>query len=119
MSLSQSFVSVDETSLGDEFQSQGYVIRDVEDRKALDALRGEIVRAAARLLELPVPKDDGEFLDAIHRTVRVDKLNAFRLGMYRELNAQAWFRPTYFHLGRGLIETLVGNASVVRLRHWY
>lgn len=116
MPLSETFLSVDETTLADEFQTQGYVIRDVEDRAALDALRGEIASAAARVLEQPAPKDAGAFLDNVHRIVTVDKINPFRLGIYRELNTRSWFRPTYFSLARRLIETLVGNELAMQNR---
>jgi sporadic carbohydrate cluster 2OG-Fe(II) oxygenase len=116
VSLSESFFSDDETTLADEFHKQGYIIRDVEDRSALDALRGEIALAAARLLEQPAPKDAGAFLDGLHRIITIDKINSFRLGVYRELNTRAWFRPTYFRLGRHLIEALVGNELAMQNR---
>lgn len=116
MALSETFFCGDEASLGDEFQRDGYVVRDVEDRGALDELRAEIVRVAARLIECEAPKDHGAFLDDIHRRVAIEKVNAFRLGLYRELNAQAWLRPTYFRLARGLIERLVGNELAMQNR---
>lgn len=116
MSLRETFFSDGETSLAEEFQAQGYVIRDVEDRAALDALRDEIVDTAARLLDRSKPKDPGAFLDEIHHLVTIDKINPFRLGIYRATNAHAWFRPTYFSLARRLIETLVGNELAMQNR---
>lgn len=99
-----------------EFLSEGYVIRDVEDRAALEDMRHEIVKAAAKLLDVSVPRDDGEFLDNIHKVVSVDRINAFRLGLYRGINDQPWFRPTYFHLGRQALTTLVGNELAMQNR---
>jgi sporadic carbohydrate cluster 2OG-Fe(II) oxygenase len=116
VSLSQSFFSNEEQSLAHEFQTQGYVIRDVEDRAALDGLRSEIASAAARLLERPVPEDIGSFLNELHKLVTPDKLNAFRLELYRELNAHDWFRPTYFSLARKIVEPLVGNELAMQNR---
>ena len=116
MSLVQSFHVTDETALVDEFMSAGYVIRDVEDRPALDALRREIVLLAAKLADLKVPDDDGAFLDNIHASMPLEKLNAFRLGIYREMNNKPWFRPTYFRLTRRLIENLVGNELAMQNR---
>jgi sporadic carbohydrate cluster 2OG-Fe(II) oxygenase len=108
---------VDENNpLGEEFLSTGYVIRDAEDRSALEGLRHEIVKAACKLLEVALPKDDGAFLDNIHSLVSIDRVNAFRLGLYRGLNEQPWFRPTYFHLGRGALEALVGNELAMQNR---
>jgi sporadic carbohydrate cluster 2OG-Fe(II) oxygenase len=102
--------------LVEEFLANGYVIRDVEDRAALDEMRHEIVAAAAKALDLPLPDDDGVFLDTIHQHVTVDRLNAFRLGLYREINSRAWFRPTYYRLGRETLDTLVGNELAMQNR---
>jgi sporadic carbohydrate cluster 2OG-Fe(II) oxygenase len=103
-------------SLIEDFLSQGYVICDVGDRPALDQLRREIVTAAARAIGQPVPADDGAFLDGLHKVLPVEKLNAVRLGLYHEINAHAWFRPTYFRLGRAVLETLVGNELAMQNR---
>lgn len=115
MALTETFRKADD-SLGEEFLGTAYVMRDVEDRAALDALRREIVLAAAHLIGRPAPGDDGEFLDNIHRLVPVEKLNDLRLGLYREINARPWFRPTYFKLARGIVESLVGNELAMQNR---
>jgi sporadic carbohydrate cluster 2OG-Fe(II) oxygenase len=114
--LTESFVSDEESQLAGEFLSAGYVIRDVEDRGALDQMRREIVSVASRLIGKSQPKDDRQFLDDTHQLVSIDRLNDFRLGLYRELNAKPWFRPTYFKLGRRIIETLVGNELAMQNR---
>lgn len=116
MALVESFRSADEPQVAESFLETAYLIRDVEDRPALDQLRHEIVLSAARLLNQPPPGDDGAFLDGIHRLVPVEHLNALRLGLYREINAHAWFRPTYFRLARRMVETLVGNELAMQNR---
>jgi sporadic carbohydrate cluster 2OG-Fe(II) oxygenase len=116
MALTETFQSAKEAPDGGEFLRTAYVIRDVEDRAALDALRREIVLAACRLIGHPPPKDDGAFLDDLHRIVPIERLNDLRLGLYREINGKPWFRPTYFRLARGLVETLVGNELAMQNR---
>jgi sporadic carbohydrate cluster 2OG-Fe(II) oxygenase len=116
MALTDTFRSAKEGPDGEEFLRTAYVIRDVEDREALDGLRREIVLAAARLINHPAPADDGAFLDGIHRLVPVEKVNDLRLGLYREINGKPWFRPTYFRLVRGLVESLVGNELAMQNR---
>jgi sporadic carbohydrate cluster 2OG-Fe(II) oxygenase len=115
-SLAQSFDTNEDPSLVREFLEQGYVIRDVDDRAALDSLRRELVVVAAQLAGQSLPADDGEFLDQIQSMVPVDKLNAFRLGVYREMNERSWFRPTYFKLTRRTLESLVGNELAMQNR---
>jgi len=116
MALTESFQSAKDAPDDGEFLRTAYVIRDVEDRPALDELRREIVLTACRMIGHPTPKDDGEFLDNLHRVVPIERLNDLRLGLYREINAKPWFRPTYFRLARGLVETLVGNELAMQNR---
>ncbi len=116
MSLVETFHSSEDSSLVDEFLTNGYIIRDVENRAALDSLRHELVEIAARLSNQPMPKDEGAFLDNLHTVMPVEKLNDFRLGVYREMNAKPWFRPTYFSLTRRMIEALVGNELAMQNR---
>ena len=116
MSLTETFHSTQEAPDAEEFLRTAYVIRDVEDRAALDALRREIVLAAARLINAPAPANDGEFLDGLHRVLPVEKLNEVRLGLYRELNSRKWFRPTYYRLTSNLVQSLVGNELAMQNR---
>jgi sporadic carbohydrate cluster 2OG-Fe(II) oxygenase len=116
MALAESFFPAEDAQLASEFLSTGYVIREVEDRSALDEMRHEFVLAASRIIGKPAPNDDGEFLDNFHKLVPVEELNALRLGLYRELNGKSWFRPTYFGLARRIVETLVGNELAMQNR---
>jgi sporadic carbohydrate cluster 2OG-Fe(II) oxygenase len=116
MALTESFQSTKDASVAGEFLGSAYVICDVEDQPALDQLRREIVLATARAINHPPPKDDGAFLDSIHRLVPVEKLNDLRLALYREINGKPWFRPTYFKLARALVEDLVGNELAMQNR---
>ena len=116
MGLSETFFSAAEKALFEEFAEQGYVIRDVEDRDALDALRREIVATVADRLGRAAPEDAGRFLDTIHEIVAVPRLNELRLATYRAINERPWFRPSYFNLARGLVESLVGNELAMQNR---
>jgi len=116
MALVESFSSADEPEVAEPFLGCAYVIREVEDRPALDQVRREVALAAARLINHPPPEDDGAFLDGIHNLVPVEHLNALRLGLYREINAKPWFRPTYFKLARRMVEILVGNELAMQNR---
>jgi sporadic carbohydrate cluster 2OG-Fe(II) oxygenase len=67
-------------------------------------------------LKCAKPADDGRFLDEIHTQVKPDKLNDLRLFIYRSMNELSWLRPTYFALGRSVIERLVGNELAMQNR---
>lgn len=116
MSLSDRFDDDKNADLVDAFLRDGYTIVDVEDRQALDDMRHEIVLATCRHLQIDTPADDGHFLDHLQDAVDVERLNALRLGLYRTINDQPWFRSTYFRLCRTAIETLVGNELAMQNR---
>src|SRR3546814_11477221 len=92
----------------DLFLADGYVIREVADRPALDAMRREIVRLACQHLGCDLPADDGDFLNRIHQRVAVSAVNALRLHVFNGLHAQPWCRPTYLAQGRPVA---VGSAA--------
>jgi sporadic carbohydrate cluster 2OG-Fe(II) oxygenase len=116
MVLMTNFFSAQESALAEEFAANGYVIRPVDDKAMLDELRGQIVEIACEHLQLPFPNDVDEFLNHFEKRCPIEKLNEVRLGTYRKMNAQPWFRPTYFALARSIIETLVGNELAMQNR---
>ena len=116
MPKTEAFYTPAEDGLSQEFLTKGYVIREVADRAALDAIRDGFVTFAAKHLGIDKPKDPAAFLDRIHDILPVEKLNDLRLGAYRALNAESWFRPTYFQLGRPYVQDLVGNELAMQNR---
>ena len=116
MAVVESFFTAEETALSRTLLEHGYVIRDVDDRPALDALRATVVELACAHLGCPVPQDHGAFLDTIHLSVAPEKLNDLRLQVFRAMNERAWLRPTYHALGRRLLAALVGNELAMQNR---
>jgi len=109
-----SFYSDEERSLGREFLSRGYVVRDVCDRGALEAIRDKVVELACDHLKCARPNNVGEFLDHIHETVTPATLNALRLAIYHGMNAVEWLRPSYFAVARRHLEMLLGNELAMQ-----
>ena len=116
MALTETFFAPAELRLFEEFTERGYVIRQVDDRDALDALRTHAAQLAAKFLGRDVGGSPGEFLDHIHDFVPLEKLNDMRLSIYHAINGTPWLRPTYFRLGRPLLEALVGNELAMQNR---
>lgn len=116
MSVVESFFTPEEAALSRAFMQDGYVIRDVDDRPALDELRAAIVELACRHLKCQMPVDHYAFLDTIHRQVAPEKLNDLRLFVFRSMNECPWLRPTYHALGRSLLAALVGNELAMQNR---
>lgn len=116
MSVVTSFFSDEQSKLAEDFLENGYVVRPVDDRDMLDDLRHRIARIACDHLQIDVPADVGAFMNNFRDYCPIEKLNALRLDTYRKMNAEPWFRPTYFALGRSLVETLVGNELAMQNR---
>jgi sporadic carbohydrate cluster 2OG-Fe(II) oxygenase len=113
---SLSFLTQSEIGLAEAFLSDGHLVRPAEDRAGLDRIRARAAELAAAHLGIATPADAGQFLDTIHAHVDVDGLNAMRLAVFNGLNAEAWFRPTYFALARSLLDNLVGNELCMQRR---
>jgi sporadic carbohydrate cluster 2OG-Fe(II) oxygenase len=110
------FVFGEEAALAERFLADGHVILPVEDRLGLDRIRDTIAAAAAKHLDIRLPKDVGDFLDGIHKHIAGEALNALRLAVIEALNGAPWARPTYFRLARRALEMIVGNELAMQRR---
>ncbi len=107
-----------EVQLTRTFLSQGHVVLPVEDRSGLKRLRDAIAVAAAGALGVEAPGGDAVdgFLNRIHETVDVGRLNDFRLEVIGAVAALPWARRAYFNLARRALETIVGNELAMQRR---
>ncbi len=110
------FLSNEDRILADAFLKDGYVVRAVEDRAALDRIQARVAELAAHQLGLDPPNDPKSFLDDIHVHVGADKLNAFRLAMIAGINGESWFRRAYYGLAEKALAALVGNELAMQRR---
>lgn len=113
---SESFFEPTEVALSSQFLEKGYLILPVENRKGLDRIRDAAASFAAQFLKIATPTDAGKFLDEIGQHASVEALNGLRLHVFNQLNAQNWFRPTYYSLVRRAVATLVGNELAMQRR---
>ena len=90
MGLTEKFISEADAALSSDFLEHGYIIRPVDDREALDALRREVTGLVAAQLGQDMPNDPDAFLNNIHRHVAVPALNPLRLAVYRAMNGKPW-----------------------------
>ena len=85
MHVIDSFVRPDEQALADDFAANGYVVRPVDDRDALDELRRHVAQIVCDQLKIQLPNDIDEFLNHFERVVPSEKLNEVRLNTYRKM----------------------------------
>ena len=110
------FLSEEEKRLTNEYLRQGYVVRPVADREALDWIRNKFISLSTQELKVVDEPDTENWLNQIHESVPVKELNDFRMKMIDGINAEADCRKNYFHLARPFLETLVGNELAMQMR---
>jgi sporadic carbohydrate cluster 2OG-Fe(II) oxygenase len=99
------FLSQEDKRVEQEFVEQGYVIRPVADKDALDKIK---TFASKKIL--------GNNLDKTHKSISIDKLNTFRLEVIKEINEQSWLREAYYKIAKPYLDVLVGNELAMQLR---
>lgn len=114
MGITEAFYDPEELSLTETFFTDGHVVKEVDDREALDAMRDHIVGIVCDKLNCERPNDPETFLNTIHERLPVADLNDVRLHTYRTMNDAPWFRATYFKLARQTIRALVGNELAMQ-----
>jgi sporadic carbohydrate cluster 2OG-Fe(II) oxygenase len=107
------------SALMQEYESQGYVIRDVADQDAHRWIVEKSASVAANLLGDVAPigtSDSGHYLNAVHKKVQTTSLNDFRLKVIQTLNDFPELRLAYFALARPILDEIVGNELAMQQR---
>ena len=99
------FSSQEDKKIEKEFIEQGYIIRPVADKDALDKIKKFALR-----------KLSNKSLDKTHESVSINELNTFRLDVIRQINEQPWMREAYFQIVKPYLDVLVGNELAMQLR---
>ena len=102
------FLSKDEKTLENEFTEQGFIIREVANKDALN----KIQKLAVDMLI----KKGGDSLDNTHKAISIDELNDFRLDVIKEINSQPWVREAYYQIAKPYLDILVGNELAMQSR---
>ena len=97
-----------EKELGQEFIDQGYIIRTVANKDALDKIQKFAIDRLSR--------KGGSSLEKTHESVSIDELNAFRLEIIKEIHEQSWLREAYYQIAKPYLDILVGNELAMQLR---
>jgi len=99
------FSSQEDKKIEKEFIEQGYIIRPVADKDALDKIK-----------KFALKKLSNKSLDKTHESVSINELNTFRLDVIRQINEQPWMREAYYQIAKPYLDALVGNELAMQLR---
>lgn len=100
------------------FLDNKFLIADVENKELLLKIQFEIAHLAAKSANITAPSADNvtNFLNQFHYNVSLKDLNAIRLYVISEINKKDWFRAAYYHLGKSMLSTLLGNELAMQRR---
>ena len=97
--------------LNQKFLRDGYLILNVEDKKALQYINSQIKNKLFNLLKV---KSKTASLNDIHKTVKKSTLNAIRLKLINFINEDKSFRKKYFEIGKNIIFSIIGNELAMQ-----
>jgi len=110
------FLSSIEKKTSEEYLTQGYAIRTIEDLSALDSIRELICNIIInKFPELKKSKLEN-ILNNIHKNISISELNKFRLNLIDKINLSKNFRENYYKISKSLIDIIVGNEVAMQLR---
>lgn len=109
-----SFQTSEEDIAEREFLQNGYIIREVEDKKVLDQMRALLISSALDYLGVSASCSAANFLNNISDHIAASELNEFRLYIINEINRTPWFKPAYYYQAKKMLSLLVGNELAVQ-----
>lgn len=114
MASRTSFLTPEETSHGETFLTQGYVVVPAEEPATAKRIQEVAADLATGHLGLKRTTDPQGLLDSIHEHVDARSLNDLRLAVIGGLRDTAWFRPSYYSLVRSALSALVGSELAMQ-----
>ena len=102
------FLSKNEKILEDEFTDQGFIIREVASKDALNKIQNFAIDMLS--------ERGGSSLDNTHEIIGINELNDFRLEVINKINAQPWLREAYYQVAKPYLDLLVGNELAMQSR---
>ena len=112
-----SFLSEKEKDLSREFDKNGYVVKDISDQNSLTKIRKIFIESIKKKLKSKTHdfKSDDELLNQIHKKIKSNNLNNFRMKIINEINSNNELRKLYYQISRNYLDVLVGNELSMQL----
>ena len=111
------FLSQKEKDLSYEYETKGYLIKDIQDKDSLLKIRKIFIQSIKKNIQVKSNfKKDSDILNFIHKKIKSNKLNNFRLKIINEINENKEIRKLYYNVARTYLDTLIGNELAMQLR---
>ena len=112
--MSKNFLTLEDTKISNEFKRDGYVIRNVADKKSLDYIQSKFIKLIKKNYKFEKNYNNEKILNFVHKKIKKNQLNNFRLKILNEINKDENCRYSYFKLTKPYLEAIVGNELVMQ-----
>ena len=110
------FLTKEDKKLTDEFIKKGYIIFPVADINSFSYINDVLFKFTKSFFELDNIKSADYVFNNLHKYLKIEHLNDFRLKLIYKINDDTNFKANYFNLARPYIEKIVGNELVMQTR---
>ena len=99
------FLSQKEKDLSYEYETKGYLIKDIQDKDSLLKIRKIFIQSIKKNIQVKSNfKKDSDILNFIHKKIKSNKLNNFRLKIINEINENKEIRKLYYNVARTYLD---------------
>ena len=118
MVIMTSFLSEREKKISKEFDANGFIVKDIKDLSSLKKIRNTFIDSIKKNISNASykKKNDEDLLNSIHKKVRPEKLNGFRMQIINDINKNKNLRKLYYQISREYLDILLGNELSMQLR---
>ena len=111
------FLSKKEISISKEFEKKGYLVKDITDIQSLTKIRKIFVNSIKKNISAKTKlTKDSDILNFIHKNIKSNKLNNFRIKIINQVNDNKELRRLYYNVARSYLDILIGNELSMQLR---
>ena len=109
------FLDRKDIELSKKFKKDGFIITDIDNFKSLNYIQNKIIKSTQ--LKINRKKfNELDFLNNIHKKIRLNDLNNFRLNIMKNINNDKKFKYYFYDISKELLNSLVGNELVMQKR---
>jgi len=112
--MSKNFLTLEDTKISNEFKRDGYVIRSVADKKSLNYIQSQFIKLIKKNYKFEKNYNNEKILNFVHKKIKKNQLNDFRLKILNQINKDKNCRYSYFNVTKPYLEAIVGNELVMQ-----
>ncbi len=111
------FLTSKEKKISNEFESNGFLIRDIEDRNSLKKLKAIFLKLYLKNLNIKKKIfNNKNIFNLTHQNVEPNNLNNFRLNIINEINKKKEVRELYYRISKPILDVILGNELSMQSR---